>query len=166
MQVSASVKPEAFRAALAQFPSGVTITTTLDDSGQPWGFTASAFCSLSLDPPLLLVCLQTNADCYDAFRSAEKFAASILSARQSEIALRFATKGLNKFDGLATEPGPATGAPLITGACSSLECVAYDRYDGGDHDILIGRVVRAAHRNEEPLLYYDRRFGRFTDQGA
>lgn len=151
----------AFKNALSHFPSGVTVVTTLDAQGKPWGFTASAFTSLSLDPPLVLVCLDRRADSHDTFFSAEHYAVSILSADQLPIALRFATKEIEKFGGFATTNGSETGVPLIPGALVHLECRMHQTFPVGDHTILIGYVLAAGVSEGEPLLYHNRQWGVF-----
>ena len=155
----------AFRNAMAQFASGVTIVTTRDEEGTPRGFTASAFSSLSLDPPLILVCLDRKADSHAAFEAAEHFAVSILAEGQGETAMRFARSGADKFGGFEVEPGSVTGMPVIPGALAHLECRMHDRLPGGDHTILVGEVL-FAHTDERlrPLLHYNRAFGSFAPQ--
>jgi flavin reductase ActVB len=161
--MSAELDPADFRDAMACFASGVTIVTTRDSAGDAVGFTASAFSSLSLDPPLLLVCLQKDADCHAAFMTAEQFGVSILAQGQSSIALRFATKAIDKWDGTRSVPGRATGIPLIDGAAARLECRIHSRADGGDHTILVGEVLTADANGNEPLLHFNRSFGRFEE---
>jgi len=156
-----TVDTTAFRSAMARFASGVTIVTTLDGDGDLWGFTASAFSSLSLDPPLILVCLDKRAESHTAFDHADRFAVSILAEGQSEVALRFATRGADKFGGLDVINGPATGLPLIPGAMAHLECQMYERLPGGDHTILLGEVLHAQTEDKQPLLHYNRQFGSF-----
>ena len=153
-----------FRNALARFASGVTIVTTVDGGGRRAGFTASAFSSLSLDPPLILVCLEKRAESYPTFDAAEHFAVSILATGQTDVALRFATRGIDKFAGAPVVPGELTGMPLIEGAIAHLECRVHDRPDGGDHTIIIGEVLRAASTDGEPLLHFNRKFGRFEPE--
>jgi flavin reductase ActVB len=150
-----------FRNALARFASGVTVVMTRNGEGSFVGFTASAFSSLSLDPPLILVCLQKDADCYQAFMEAESFTVSILSAGQSDIAQRFATKAIDKLQGTGVAPASISGLPRIEGASAWLECRTYSRVDGGDHTILIGEVIAAGATGAEPLLHFNRTFGRF-----
>jgi flavin reductase ActVB len=150
-----------FRDAMSRFASGVTVVTTTDASGKRAGFTANAFSSVSLDPPLVLVCLQKDADCYAAFMQAGHFAVSILSRGQEEIARRFATKAIDKFDGTPAGGGPRTGMPLVQGASAAIECLMRNRVDAGDHTILIGEVVHADTGSAEPLLHFNRRFGHF-----
>ena len=151
----------AFRNAMARFASGVTVVTTSGADGALAGFTASAFSSLSLDPPLVLVCLDKRADSHSAFEQAEQFTISILAEGQAEIALRFATRGADKFGGIKLASGAVTGMPLIPDAMVHLECRMHDRLPGGDHTILLGEVL-AAHSDERPpLLHFNRTFGRF-----
>jgi flavin reductase ActVB len=151
---------------MSRFASGVTVCTTQASDGSFVGFTASAFTSLSLEPPLLLVCLQKDADCYAAFMEAECFAVSILAHGQDDIAMRFATKAIDKMQETPANPGPRTGMPLINGASAVCECRLQLRLDGGDHTILIGEVLRAETTDAEPLLHYNRQFGRFHPDGV
>lgn len=150
-----------FRNALARFASGVTVVLTRNSGGAFVGFTASAFSFLSLDPPLVLVCLQKDADCYPAFMEAQRFTVSILSAGQSDLAVRFATKSIDKLRGVATVPLPGSGLPSVDGASAWLDCRMHSRPDGGDHTILIGEVLAASATDAPPLLRFDRGFGRF-----
>jgi len=136
------------------------VITTVDRDARPWGFTASAFCSLSLDPPLILVCLDQKADSHATFASAGHFAVSILASHQQSLAARFATKGMEKFVGISTEPGQETTSPLIPEAVVHLECHMHQRIAVGDHTILIGEVMRAAvNESVEPLVYHARQYG-------
>lgn len=151
----------AFRDAMSRFASGVTIVTTRDRSDVDWGFTASAFSSLSLDPPLILVCLDRKADSFPAFAAAQSFAVSILAEGQSEIAQRFATRGADKFSPGGLVAGPATSLPLVAGALAQLECRMHAQLDGGDHIILVGAVLNAAVTDARPLVHYSRQFGGF-----
>ena len=150
-----------FRNAMARFASGVTVVTPRDADGRPHGFTASAFSSLSLDPPLVLVCLEKQAQSYPAFMAATHMAISILAADQADLAWHFARKQADKFAGVATVPGAVTGLPLLPGAVVHLECRITGRLDGGDHTILV-EVLRAETAEREPLLHYNRQFGRFV----
>lgn len=150
-----------FREALARFASGVTVVITRNGSGAYVGFTASSFCSLSLNPPLVLVCLQKDADSYGAFMEAERFTVSILATGQHDIARRFATKSIDKMAGTSVVPAPGSGLPRIDGASAWLDCRVHSRPDGGDHTILIGEAVAAGTGESEPLLHFNRTFGRF-----
>jgi flavin reductase ActVB len=162
--MSASTEQLAFRNAMAQFASGVTIVTTRNSDGAFVGFTASAFSSLSLNPPLLLVCLQKDADCYAAFMESDEFAVSILSHGQDDIARRFATKAIDKWAGTPVTDGKIAGLPLITDASAHCECRMRERVEGGDHTILVGEVLRAEVSEAQPLLHYNRQFGRFVGE--
>lgn len=151
-----------FRAAMSQFASGVTIVTAMDAEGGSVGFTASAFSSLSLEPPLVLVCLDKRAECFEAFANCEEMAISILAAGQDGIAMRFASRGADKFGPGGLDPGELTGLPLVEGATVRMECAVVDRPDGGDHVILVGKVLTAKTNNVQPLIHYNRAFGRFA----
>jgi flavin reductase ActVB len=153
------MEPDLFKAAMAQFASGVTIVTTTDEEGRDWGFTASAFCSLSVDPPLVLVCLATNADSHPAFAASSGFIVNVLRREHADLALRFASKGVNKFDGQNFRAGHSDGLPVLDDALVNLKCATHALCEGGDHSILIGRV-EYAHVQEggEPALMYSRRF--------
>jgi flavin reductase (DIM6/NTAB) family NADH-FMN oxidoreductase RutF len=151
-----------FRRVLSHFASGVTILTTRDSDGRPVGLTASAFTSVSLEPPLVLVCVDRKARCHDAFDTADHFAVNVLGAHQEDLSRRFASAELDdKFDGLAHAPG-ALGAPLIEGALAHIECVRVSAYPAGDHTILVGRVEASAVGDGHPLLYYRGRYDRLS----
>jgi flavin reductase ActVB len=154
-----------FRDTMGAFASGVTVVTTGDSGGQFVGFTASSFCSLSLNPPLLLVCLQNDADCFAAFMEAPQIAVSILAHGQEDVARRFATKAIDKMNGTSASAGPITGLPLIEGASAWAECTVRDRFDGGDHTILVAEVIGAEANEVPPLLRHSRHFGRFEGEG-
>jgi flavin reductase ActVB len=147
----------ALRDAMASFPSGVTIVTTTDNEGTNWGFTASSFCSLSMDPPLVLVCLARTATCFDAFMAADSWVINIVAEQSHGLAKTFATRGADKF----AEGGfgvSDSGHPTLTDAAVSLHCDAWNRYDGGDHVILVGRVNGADSSEHLPSIWFRRTF--------
>lgn len=146
-----------FRDAMADFPSGVTIMTTTDRTGRPWGFTASSFCSLSLDPPLVLVCLAKTAMCHPVFQQSDDWTIQIIAEHHVGLATRFATRGGDKFAG-GEFASDHRGVPGLPDAPVSLLCSAHARYDGGDHSILVARVRDVAVRDGHPLLYFRRTF--------
>jgi flavin reductase ActVB len=146
-----------FREAMARFPSGVTIVTTADDQRQPHGFTATAFCSLSVDPPLVLVCLAKGAECHPVFERAPAFAVNVIHPGQADLAVLFATRGADKFAAAQFDPGVG-GVPTLPDACAVLECSTFARHDGGDHTILIGAVERVGIGDRSPAVYADRDF--------
>ncbi|MEW1922958.1 flavin reductase family protein [Streptomyces sp. NPDC088360] len=144
---------------MARFAAGVVVVTTLGEGGLPRGFTASSFCSVSLHPPLVLVCLANSADSFGAFASCGHFAVSVLGPEHRPLAERFATKGADKFasDGLSRTPG---GLPAVAGALVELDCEMHARHPAGDHTILIGQVsgARLGEGARTPMVYYERSF--------
>ncbi|MFG2822897.1 flavin reductase family protein [Kitasatospora sp. NPDC048365] len=153
------IDPGELREAMGRWPSGVTVVTTADPTtGRPWGFTATSFTSLSMRPPLVLVCLDLGAECRPAFQRAAGFAVHILRSGQRGTAERFATRGVDKFaDGVGVRRG-LYDVPLLDGAAATLECRLTERLPGGDHLILIGAVQRVTPGPDEPLLYHRRAF--------
>lgn len=146
-----------FREAMASFPSGATIVTTSDASGNWWGFTASSFCSVSLDPPLVLTCLANSAQCFPAFAAAEAWNIHILQHRHAGLAMRFASRGADKFAGAGFQPD-SRGVPVLRDASVVLRCVAYSKVEGGDHLVLLGLVEEAGLGGEAPFVYFRRKF--------
>jgi len=141
-----------FKLAMSHFASGVTIVTTEHD-GKPFGMTVAAFSSLSLHPPLILVCIEKTVKTHDAITGSGKFGVSILNSKQTDISNRFASRVDDKFAGTEIVRGEL-GVPMIGGAITRLECRVSDRLDGGDHTIFIGEVVDAKTEEGEPLVYY------------
>lgn len=148
---------QAFKAAMAEFPSGVTIVTTTDNEGSPRGFTATAFTSVSAEPPLVLSCLAKSAQCFSTFEAAEKWVVHVIADGQADLAMTFATRGADKFPS-GSYRWLETGMPALHGAPVVLECSAYARHDGGDHVILVGRVDNVVVRSDSPAIYYQRAF--------
>jgi flavin reductase ActVB len=155
MPVAAS--SSVFREAMASFPSGATIVTTSDSAGRWWGFTASSFCSVSMDPPLVLTCLASSAQCFPAFAEAARWNIHVLQHRHADLAMRFATRGLAKFDQAGFQPD-ADGLPFLADVSISLRCSAYSKVDGGDHLVLIGQVDEVGLGEEMPFVYFRRAF--------
>lgn len=149
--------PEQFREAMAAFPSGVTIVTTGDWQGRWWGFTATSFCSLSLEPPLVLVCLAKDALCHPAFSKADSWVVHLLAAQFAPLARRFATKGVDKFSGSGFVENER-GHPMLSDAGVVLECELHDRHEAGDHTILVGRVYATTFHEMTPAVYFRRGF--------
>jgi flavin reductase (DIM6/NTAB) family NADH-FMN oxidoreductase RutF len=147
-----SIDPRELRRAFGAFPTGVTICATLDAQGEPVGFTANSFTSVSLDPPLLLVCIAATASSYEAFRDAGRFGVSVLGAAQREASTVFATRGVDRFASVAWS-ARRTGAPLIDGAVAWFDCETERMLPAGDHAILLGRVVGFDWSRDAPLGY-------------
>ena len=147
-----SITDADFKHAMSHFASGVTIVTT-EHEGKPFGMTVSSFASLSLHPPLVLVCVEKSLKTHDAIVSAGRFGVSILSAEQSDISNRFASRMDDKFAGVAIDRGEH-GVPLIGGALTSLECHLHAQLAGGDHTIFVGEVASVRTREGAPLLYF------------
>ncbi|QMU60428.1 MAG: flavin reductase [Gammaproteobacteria bacterium] len=154
---SEKVCEDLFKQAMACFPSGVTIVTTVDETGQKCGFTASAFSSLSLNPPLILVCLANNADCFDKFNNENQFAVNIIGAEHEALAFKFATKGSDKFEGGEFEQG-SYGLPILSKSPVSLECNTENIYSGGDHIILVGQVKYLSVNGGAPTIWHEGKF--------
>jgi flavin reductase (DIM6/NTAB) family NADH-FMN oxidoreductase RutF len=145
---------ELFKKTLALWPSGVTIVTARHGD-RVHGMTVSAFSSVSLDPPLVLVCVDKSSDTHALMRAGRAFAVSILAEGQEELSDRFASEKdeERRFDGLRCETG-VTGCPHIPGAVATLDCVVTHDVDAGDHVIYVGRVEQARTTDRRPLLYH------------
>jgi flavin reductase (DIM6/NTAB) family NADH-FMN oxidoreductase RutF len=155
------VAPDEFRRVLSHFATGVTIVTTRDADGRPTGLTVSAFCSVSLDPPQVLVCVDHKSQTYPALRERGRFAVNVLSADHEDISRRFASTRLDKFDGVPYRIGELD-VPLIAGALAQLECTAVNAHVEGDHTIFVGRVEQAHTDAGDPLLYYRGKYQRLA----
>lgn len=150
---SSPIDPDVFRSVLGSFVSGVTVVTAMDD-GQPVGLTAQSFMSLSLDPPLVMFCPKISSTSWPRIERAQHFAANILAEGQDELGLRFAKSGGDKFTGLDWTAGPS-GAPLLDGVLAHIDCLIEAVHPGGDHQIVVGRVLHlAAEANKKPLVYF------------
>ena len=168
-----------FRRALSCFATGVAVVTTIDENRQPVGMTVSSFNSVSLDPPLVLWSIANDAQSYESFMKAEAdfdaasifgtltalaflFAVNVLTMEQQHLSSRFATKGIDKFDGLDCREG-LHGAPILPEYAACFECSTEYRYEGGDHKIIVGRVLHLEDRETDPLIFYR---GRFLKNGG
>jgi flavin reductase (DIM6/NTAB) family NADH-FMN oxidoreductase RutF len=140
------------RTAFGSFMTGVTIVTTAGVDGQPRGFTANSFTSVSLEPPLLLICIGKAAASVDVFSRAEGFAVNILSEAQKDTSVLFASKRPDKFEAANWRPGPF-GNPLIEGSAAWFDCARYQVIDAGDHIILMGHVQAFSYSDANPLGY-------------
>ena len=157
-----SIDQSLFLEAMRQFPTGVTIVTTVDRHGRQWGFTANSFASLSLQPPRILVCLDASANCHRSFTQADRFAVNILGAEHEDLARQFATKMIDKFHGTNFEPGDLR-LPLLPDALAALECLTAGRFPAGDHTIMVGEPVSIRLRPGSPAVFCNRRFWRLSE---
>ena len=149
----------AFRNALGSFTTGVTVVTAMTSDG-PIGMTVNSFASVSLDPPLVLWSPAKSSSRYGAFTGARHFAIHVLGADQDHLSAAF-TRGGNGFDGIEVRFNDE-GVPVLPGTLARFECAEQAQHDAGDHTIIIGRVLRVAHRQGEPLCFSGGRFGRFA----
>ena len=148
-----TVHESAFRSVLGRFATGITVITTVDRRGRDVGMTVSAFSSVSLDPPLVLICIGHDASAYNALSKATYFIANILSEGQEAVARRFAESEGNRFSGIGFERGQ-NGAVVLLDVLGYLECEIIARHEAGDHDIIVGAVEQAIANEGKPLLYY------------
>ena len=154
-----TVDPKELRRVMGHFATGVTVITTKDIHGAPYGLTANAFMSLSLDPPLALISVDKTAQCYGCFDASKVFAVNFLSDEQEEISRRFATKGIDKFAGIQWREG-SNGAALLAGVIGYVECRFKESHDGGDHAIIVGEIVNAGASGGRPLLFFQGKYQR------
>ncbi len=152
--------PRTLRDALGCFATGVTIVTCLDDAGNPVGLTANSFTSLSLDPPLLLVCVARASSSAGALAAADNFAVNVLQTGQQPASMTFASRVEDRFGSTQWSAGEE-GAPVLRESLSVFECRRHALYEGGDHFILVGEVVKASFEPMlDPLLYFRGRYRR------
>jgi 3-hydroxy-9,10-secoandrosta-1,3,5(10)-triene-9,17-dione monooxygenase reductase component len=142
-----------FRRTLGCFATGVAVVTALDSNGANTGITVNSFNSVSLDPPLVLWSVAEESINFDVFVQADHFAVNVLAADQQEICERFAAKGVDRFEGLNCDEGIG-GVPLLPEFSAVFECQTEHRYKGGDHIIIVGRVLRFEDRRTDPLIFY------------
>jgi flavin reductase (DIM6/NTAB) family NADH-FMN oxidoreductase RutF len=155
--------PDALRHVMGHFASGVTIATALHH-GVKHAMTATAVCSVSLEPPLVLVCVSKSSRFHGAIIKSENWCLSLLTVDQESLAKHFSNRGrdlLSQFDNVPHTPSPLSGTPLIDGSLAWLECTTYGVHDGGDHTIVVGEILRASGLPSDddpnapaPLTYY------------
>jgi flavin reductase (DIM6/NTAB) family NADH-FMN oxidoreductase RutF len=151
------------RRVMGHFATGVTIITTLDVDGRPYGLTANALCSVSLAPPLLLVCIDKHAESHEAFERSGFFAINILGVGHEELSRRFAVSGGDKFVDVAHNFG-STGAPVLEDVLGTIECRVVGAHDAGDHTIYIGEVEQLGASEGDPLLFFRGSYRRLGDE--
>lgn len=147
------IDPDSFRAALGRFASGITIVTARDRKGRDHGMTVSAFCSVSLEPPLVLISIGHDASMHGLTMEVEQLGISVLSTTQEPLSRRFADPESDRFDGVGYSRGES-GVALLEEALAHLECTVVTRHEAGDHTLVVCSVDRAVATDGRPLLYY------------
>ena len=147
------VPDDLYKKALAQFASGVAVVTAKGQDGALCGLTASSFCSVSLEPPLVLVCVDRSAASHSGIATAGWYGVNILSRAQEKLSRLFAGAS-EKFQEVRYWPGPLSGAPRLPGVLAFLECRLVHSYEGGDHTIYVGQVEHAEVKGGRPLVYF------------
>ena len=142
-----------FRQALSCFASGITVVTTKDAVGDPHGLTVSAFCSVSLAPPLVLICIERATASHHAFTESQAFVVNILDASHTYLSEQFAAPSGDKFENVNIRPG-IFGIPLLTDAIANIECRLLTAHNGGDHSIFVGEVETTTIKEGGPLIYF------------
>jgi 3-hydroxy-9,10-secoandrosta-1,3,5(10)-triene-9,17-dione monooxygenase reductase component len=164
--MTTKISPERFRRASGLWATGVSIVTTIDTDGVPFGLTMNSVTSLSLDPPLYIVNVDNGSDTLAPMLDTRAFCINVLADGQQELSNRFAKKGDDKFRGVDYVAG-ATHAPRLTGSLMSIDCRVSAVHEGGDHQIVIGEVVEIVTSDggdeAKPLLYYGGRYASLTD---
>lgn len=147
------IDPSQFRQLLGRFATGVTILTVATPEGRPLGMTANSLASVSLHPPLISVCVDRAAELHDVIVHAPEFVVNVLASPQEALARRFSDKHEDRFDGIGYHLSPE-GLILLDGALAHVTCERFGEYPGGDHTIVLGRVVGGATNDGRPLLFY------------
>lgn len=147
-----------FKSLMGCYPTGVTVVTTATEKGIPVGLTVNSFASVSLDPTLVLFCVDHKAGSLQAFRESKKFAIHVLSKDQKEVCYKFAGKDSDRFSCVDWYLSPL-GLPIFDKAAGFMECKTVNEIKAGDHTIFIGEVVNISKSNDDPMLYYLRNVG-------
>ncbi|MBP1689429.1 MAG: hypothetical protein H6Q34_2 [Deltaproteobacteria bacterium] len=157
-----SIDHTELRRVMGHFATGVTVITTRDVDGKPYGLTANALCSVSLAPPLLLVCIDKRAESYPAFERSGLFAINILGLGHEDLSRRFAVSGGDKFVDVSYRSG-TTGVPVLEGVLGVVECRVVAGHDAGDHTIYVGEVQHMEASQGDPLLFFRGKYRRLGD---
>jgi flavin reductase (DIM6/NTAB) family NADH-FMN oxidoreductase RutF len=147
------VAAEVFRQLCGRFATGVTVVTAVAEDGRPVGMTANSFTSVSLDPPLVSVNIDHQADMHRHLARAERFAINVLESRQEALSQRFAEELADRFDGVGYRRSEL-GLPLLDHVLATIECLVHARFEVGDHTIVVGRVIGGSTAKGRPLFYY------------
>lgn len=147
------VSKDEFRSAMSRFGSGVTVVTAKTEGNQPTGLTVSSFASVSLEPPLVLVCIDKRASIHDLLVEGRHFGVNVLADNQEILSRRFASRDTDRFSGTGYAEG-VTGVPLLNDVLMAIECRIVHAYPGGDHTIVVGEVEHATVSDGKPLVYF------------
>jgi flavin reductase (DIM6/NTAB) family NADH-FMN oxidoreductase RutF len=156
------IEKNELRRVMGHFATGVTVITTIAKDGAPYGLTANAFMSVSLEPPLLLISVDRKAESYPYFEESRVFTINILRDDQEGLSRRFAVSGGNKFEGIAYHRG-ANNVPILEDTLAHVECRLYAVYEGGDHTLYLGEILDAETREGRPLLFYRGGYRAFSE---
>ncbi len=157
-----AVDVDTFRRTMGCFAAGVTVVTSVDREGVPFGLTATAFSSVSAEPPMALVCIGLESTTYGQFAAADVFAVNFLAADQAEVSQQFASSGADKFAGIEWHPGEL-GVPIFAGITGYAECRVAHVYEAGDHSIFVGLVEAGGASEGMPLTYFRGAYRSLTD---
>jgi flavin reductase (DIM6/NTAB) family NADH-FMN oxidoreductase RutF len=152
-----------FKEVMGNYPTGVTVVTTVDEDGTPLGLTVNSFASVSIDPLMILWSIDKNVSSYGPFTQTDKFAVHVLADDQADICSLFAMKGTDRFANCEWETSE-NGLPIIKGALGVLQCKTHQTVEAGDHTILIGEVIDIENYGKDPLLYHRRKFGKIPGE--
>ena len=157
------IDPADFRKVLGAFPTGVTVIAAIAD-GVPSGLAVGSFFSVSLEPPLVGFCVTKNSSSWAKIKDAGHFVVNVLGESQDGVSNLFASKAEDKFEGIDWSPAVATGGPRLEGTLAHIDCTHYATYDGGDHDIIVGRVQHLELDREEdgPLIFFKSKYGKIA----
>lgn len=157
------ITKDEFRRALSSFPSGVTVVTTRDKAGRLHGITVSAFSSVSLEPPMVLICIDKTTGSHPAFEFGGTFVVNVLGEEQTHLSTHFASLIADKFDGIQYRETLDSGVPILEDALVNLECRLVSTFEGGDHSIFVGEIQNAIIKNGKPLLYFQGNYRALKD---
>jgi flavin reductase (DIM6/NTAB) family NADH-FMN oxidoreductase RutF len=156
------ITSDEFRAALGRFASGVTVVTTRDKSGRLHGITVSAFCSVSLEPPLILVCIDKRTGSHYALREIDRFVVNVLREDQQYYSDLFASQIPHKFEEIEYAE-TADGTPILKDALANMECRLVNSHENGDHTIFVGEITKSYVTEGKPLIYFHGNYRKLQD---
>jgi flavin-dependent trigonelline monooxygenase, reductase component len=149
-----TIEQHHFRRVCSKYATGITILTVLDAQGAPQGMTVNSFTSVSLSPPLVLVCIDRRTSILNHFLEGTRFAINVLHEEQKDLSTLFARSGFDRFDGVEWRPGE-TGPPVLPEVLATLECAVTQMVEAGDHVVVIGEALHASWREGQPLIYFN-----------